>query len=279
MPNIEVLSIAKLNSRLANTEHLVPQINDNDKEPSWDGHIRIYKDISDKTHEHKKDKLIGRIPVQVKGKEIDISPVSKNTTKFPVEIADLRNYLNDGGALYFVIEVFQKETDDSDEFDFQIFYNIFTPEKISAILEAHGTQKTHSIDFKLFPKNKKKIETIVRNSYETCKRQHSNNGKCISPALIDLMHDKLHIHAFEYDKSKFFLETLFENGIHAYCIKPGGFELPLFNYDNLISIESKTTADVRFSNRHLVLDLNFKKTDSEFTIKVGKIITIKKESE
>lgn len=276
MSNIELLSIEKLKSRLANTKHLIPQINDNDKEPSWDGHIRIYGDISDKTHEHKKDKLIGRIPVQVKGKEIDSSPVSKSTTKFPVEIADLRNYFNDGGALYFVIEVFMKETDDADDFDYQIFYNSLTPEIISKILEAHDTQKTYCINLNSFPKNKFKIETIIRTSYERCRRQHSSMGKCISPVQIDLKNDRMHIPLFEYDKTKIFLETMFENGIHAYCIKPGGINLPLFNFDNVTSIETKSAACVCFSNRSIELESSSSKTQTDCKTSIGGILTIHK---
>ena len=41
-------------------------IPENDKEPSWDGHFYLYKK-STKT----KDDFIGRVPVQVKGIEVD----------------------------------------------------------------------------------------------------------------------------------------------------------------------------------------------------------------
>lgn len=279
MPNIEQLSTNELTDLLLNTGYMETYINTNDREPSWDGNIYMYNDYCKLNESHKKEDLIGRIPVQVKGTLVKSLSDTKIRTNYKVELSDLRNYLNDGGVIYFVIEALQSNNKNAGILKRKIFYKVLAPCDIEQILTKHNNKRKHSIVFKLFPQDANKINTIVRNSIETCRRQHSSNGKCISPALIDLMHDKLHIHAFEYDKSKFFLETLFENGIHAYCMKPGGFELPLFNYDNLISIESKTTADVCFSNRHLVLDLNFQKTDSEFTIKVGKIITIKKESE
>ena len=279
MPNIEQLSTNELTDLLLNTGYMETYINTNDREPSWDGNIYMYNDYCKLNESHKKEDLIGRIPVQVKGTLVKSLSNTKIRTNYKVELSDLRNYLNDGGVIYFVIEVLQSNNKNAGILKKKIFYKVLAPCDIEQILTKHNNKRKHSIEFKLFPQDANKINTIVRNSIETCRRQHSSNGKCISPALIDLKHDKLHIHVFEYDKSKFFLETLFENGIHAYCVKPGGFELPLFNFENLTSIEGKTTADVCFLNRHIVLDLNFKKTNSEFTIEVGKIITMKKDNE
>ena len=44
--------------------HLVSHINSNDKEPSWDGDVEVYKKSG---HVHAKADLILKVPVQVKG--------------------------------------------------------------------------------------------------------------------------------------------------------------------------------------------------------------------
>lgn len=72
------------------SDHLSPFVSDNDKEPSWDGHVYIYG--SKKSKEH----LKGRIPVQVKGTEQ--TDLTRAEITFRMSMADLRNYLHDGGC-------------------------------------------------------------------------------------------------------------------------------------------------------------------------------------
>ena len=61
---IETLSTTAVAESIALTDFLQPKINDNDREVSWDGFIYIYHDKA-----CSKDKLKGRLAVQVKGKE------------------------------------------------------------------------------------------------------------------------------------------------------------------------------------------------------------------
>ena len=49
---------------ISKTGHLVSHINSNDKEPSWDGDVEVYKKSG---HVHAKADLILKVPVQVKG--------------------------------------------------------------------------------------------------------------------------------------------------------------------------------------------------------------------
>ena len=64
---MEMMSINALEDSLAYTNGILfPYINNNDKEPSWDGHVYIYKN----TDSAKKD-IKGKVYVQVKGTSID----------------------------------------------------------------------------------------------------------------------------------------------------------------------------------------------------------------
>src|SRR5665647_321703 len=95
---IETLSISAVRDSIVMSDYLDQFIADNDKEPSWDGFVYIYNDKS-----KKKDKLKGRLPVQVKGTKND--DFSKDEIGFPIHTTDLRNYLYDGGAIFFVVYI------------------------------------------------------------------------------------------------------------------------------------------------------------------------------
>ena len=63
---IETLSVNAVRDSVVVSDFLDQFIADNDKEPTWDGFVYIYSDKS-----KKKEKLKGRLPVQIKGTEND----------------------------------------------------------------------------------------------------------------------------------------------------------------------------------------------------------------
>ena len=88
---------------ISKASHLVSHINSNDKEPSWDGDVEVYKKSG---HVHAKADLILKVPVQVKG---HIKPnLKKKSIKYSIQYSDLRNYLYVGGTIFFVV-YFDKE--------------------------------------------------------------------------------------------------------------------------------------------------------------------------
>ena len=75
----------------------------NDKTVSWDGNIIYYK--------NKKPTSTGNeflIPIQVKGKEYNTLPDS-DSISYPVDIYDLKNYLKNGGVIFFVDAISKSE--------------------------------------------------------------------------------------------------------------------------------------------------------------------------
>ena len=98
---IETLAVNAVRDSIVVSDFLDQFIPDNDKEPSWDGFIYVYKHKS-KT----KEQLKGRLPVQVKGTEN--SNFSKEEISYPVSVSDLNNYLNDGGVKTALITVKDK---------------------------------------------------------------------------------------------------------------------------------------------------------------------------
>jgi len=75
---------------LSMTDTLSQFIKENDKTPSWDGEVLIYKSNS----ADKKEDIVGKVTVQVKGEMAD--NINRKECSFSVDMADLVNYKNDG---------------------------------------------------------------------------------------------------------------------------------------------------------------------------------------
>lgn len=157
---IETLSVNAVRDSIVVSDYLDQFIADNDKEPSWDGFVYIFSDKS-----KKKNKLKGRLPVQVKGTENNDH--SKNEISFPVSTTDLRNYLYDGGIVFFVVYI------NSDGTKKQIYYAELPPIKIRVILGDAKGQQTKSIKLKKFPDDPNRKAMIFFNCLENCQKQAS----------------------------------------------------------------------------------------------------------
>ena len=146
--DIEKFSINAVENSMSGCLH--PVLQKNSTLPSWDGEIYIYRSSS-----KKKEDMIGRVPVQVKGTAND--DFSQDEIKYSVSRSDLENYFNDGGALYFVIYV--RESGNA-----KIYYNALTPDKLHEILgETPKQQKTRTITFNTFPeKSEDKINLLKK---------------------------------------------------------------------------------------------------------------------
>lgn len=158
--DIETLSVNAVRECITITDHLEQSISDNDKEPSWDGSIIIYGD-----KKGDKSKILGKVPVQVKGKRE--SKQSKNEVSYKMKVSDLRNYLIDGGCFLFLVYI------NPVNMKKKIYYSALTPIKLERILENVVKQKSKSIRFKTFPLDNNKKEDLLLNFHHDCKRQTS----------------------------------------------------------------------------------------------------------
>lgn len=156
---IETLSVNAVKNSIVTSDCLDQFIADNDKEPSWDGFVYVYADKS-----KKKDKLKGRVPVQIKGHQVD--DFSKAEIGYSMEIADLRNYLYDGGAMLFVVYV-------NDLCQSKIFYAELTPVRLRSLLDSAEGKKSKTVNLKEFPQDGTRKTTIFLNCLQNCQKQAS----------------------------------------------------------------------------------------------------------
>lgn len=157
---IEELATNAVKKSIITTDFLDQFISENDKEPTWDGYVYIYND-----KKKKKSDLKGRVAVQIKGKQKDEMPTDE--ISFPVSTVDMKNFLYDGGAIYFVVYI---SSDGTKEI---IYYTTLTPVKLKLYLTQAKGQDTKSLKFTLFPTDTNRKATIFLNFYLDSKKQVS----------------------------------------------------------------------------------------------------------
>jgi hypothetical protein len=136
---IELTGIIKLKDCLIRSDFLQPYMNENDKTPSWDGYIYVYG----KQGKKKKD-LLSRVSIQAKGKITD--SIIGDKCNYPLNRSDLRNYLNDGGIILFVICMVNFDV-------YKIYYESLTQLKLKRYIKAMNDQESTTLSLSTFPKN------------------------------------------------------------------------------------------------------------------------------
>lgn len=139
---LEQISVGVLNNTLfaATKKKVQTFISSNDKEPIWDGHIYIYKKEATESN----DDFITRLPVQVKA--TNVSKFSNKYHSYNIKKTSLEAYFNEGGVIYFVIEIKESESGLPET---KIFYKVLIATKIKEILDSipeEGKRKAVRID-------------------------------------------------------------------------------------------------------------------------------------
>lgn len=192
------------------TDTLSQYIKANDKTPSWDGDVIIYERNS-----IDKKEIIGKVTVQVKG-EI-ANNIHRQECSFSVDMADLVNYRNDGGTIFFVVQIFEINPSKK-----QVFYETLTPLKINNYIKNHENQKSRAIKLKRLPESKFDIQKIFYNFYQDSKKQHSFSS--ISPirlSELSLRNDIVEITSsltiFSPDKNVSPIQEFLSNEVYWYA--------------------------------------------------------------
>ena len=162
---IEESATTALKAALLRCPILDSYIDSNDKTPSWDGTVFVYK--SENT---KKENLAGRVPIQIKGTE---KVIVSDTATFSCSVADLNNYYKDGGCVFFLISV-----DLSSGYS-RIFYKTLLVVDLDKIIKGAGKQKTSTIHLNLFPTEANEISSIFMGFTDNVHKQMGFIGKDI----------------------------------------------------------------------------------------------------
>lgn len=117
--------------REATLHTLIPDIPTGDKGISFDGHIDVMQDTSEK-----RNALIGKVPVQVKG--TSVKHFSGQKRSYSLELDHYRNFYKTNGAVLFVVEV-------DDLANTRIFYKQLLPVELKSLINRFGHQQKRQI--------------------------------------------------------------------------------------------------------------------------------------
>lgn len=198
---LEQISITKLRDAIDRCENLIHEIKENDKTPSWDGEIRAYHSDNSRVNE-----LIGTARVQVKSKCIkNSSKLLECKIKHTVRTSDLRNYLNEGGTIYFVIQIYNSD-------QYAIYYNNLLPLDISDYL------KNINIEFyKLDYSDNTLIKQLVLNFISDRQKQFSTyKMRTLNNIDFKNINSKFDKFSFSVSGAKDPFEYMLNNRIYLY---------------------------------------------------------------
>ena len=164
--DIETLSANAVENSCAKTQYLTASLRKRDKEPSWDGEIYIYND-----KRKKKENIEKTVKVQVKGTTRKKN-LTKNGLSFYMNdsnMTDLKNYLNNGGCLFFVVYI-----DEENDSECTIYYTELLPLKIKKII----SNEMKTLHLNKFPSNNEKKLKILRHfaTHSTRQCSFAENG-------------------------------------------------------------------------------------------------------
>lgn len=232
---VEIKAINKLEGVLLKSDYIMPNIAKNDKTPSWDGDIMLYSKDN-----HEKEKLEGRIPVQVKGKTVE---TFTGECKYAFEWADLDNYYKDKGCLYFVVQLL-KESE-----EFQVFYRDWTFVELFNLFDKYPKPREHksiNLPLKAFPLQKQDIESLLFTLLHDLQKQMTVPMTEKLPSLEEYDGSPLEMGlvAFGEAKNKLPLELLTQEARYLYKKTPNGI-VPI--KDGKVLIKLSVDKDLKIS--------------------------------
>ena len=266
---IETKAVDAVRDIIVESDYLDQFISDNDKEPSWDGFVYVYSNKN-----KKKSNLIGRVSVQVKGTQ---RKIAKNTPyiKDSVSTADLRNYLNEGGAFYFVVHI------SIDGKEKRIFYEDLLPVKIMRILSNVKNQTTVTLKFKPFPTDIPLITGLFNSFLQHKKKQVILNDLKEIPRIEDLQKsgvlNQITFTTAGSQKYKDPIEAVLNDEVYVYATLVGSdahhpVDLLDGKFERVVSYNIDTSISVNGISYYDKYTIN--RTANDVSLKLGKSVTI-----
>ena len=264
---VETLAVDAVKDSIIMSDYLDQCIPDKDKEPFWDGAIHIYN----KKRHCKKN---FRLPVQVKGTQN--SNHSRKEISFSVSVVDLKGYLDDGGAIYFVVYI------SHDGRKKKIYYLELTPIRIRFILNSANSKKKVSLKFKEFPTDDNRKATIVMNCYDNCKRQSSfSNAKLytIEELQAQGVLESLSMHLSGVEINEDPQMAFINNDVYLYAnIKGSTIPQPIEILPQGLHTSETVDCSVTIEGKEYYSQIKVIKSSTNITYVIGESFTVKQDN-
>lgn len=156
--SIEKKAVRRLEEYLEDSVILSPFIMSGDKTPVWDGHLYLYRNT-----EKKNENLVGRIPVQVKGTEVE---ELSDHVSFAVAVTDLRAYLKEP-TVYVVCQE-KKGTK-----EYRLFFYCFLPVTVRRLMQGKNNTYTINVHMEQVPEHVQAFDTEMEMFLKNKEKQGS----------------------------------------------------------------------------------------------------------
>lgn len=242
--DIENLAVNTVSSIFSKTGYLVSYIPTKDRGPSFDGCVIVY---GHKGSNHDKKDMIGRVDVQVKGRilmapEVDLS-------SYPLEVDDLQNYLNAGGAMLFIVSF------DSDGNNEAVYYSQLLPFDLKRLLKScRDGQAKKSVPLLRLPFDKDDISDIFINFIRNYKLQRAfvessfemdeENKNVFGKMFFGFTT----INNLAVQSNEVPFKYLFSHGTYLYKDIGHGFSIPVDYIERIDSASREADANISIGN-------------------------------
>jgi hypothetical protein len=254
-------AVTCIENALLNCSLLASDIEKKGNTMSWDGHVFVYN-----SSEHTKNNFMGRVPVQVKG------TYKKYFDKVVVEeyasVSDLRNYLKDGGVIYFF--VYMTESKNS------IYYTQLLPYDLNLALREVKERNKAKIKLYKFPQNDINEMTSLFMSFISDRKKQGDIADSKLSTLEELEKNGVAIENLTFGVTGIGInEANLEEYIstHTFFVyaKLKGIEkyLPISKAENAM-ITRRVFAPIQINNKTFYDNYTVNYEQGELTLRIGK---------
>ena len=262
---IEEKALNHFKSFIEDSKVISQFIADNDKEPCWDGHLYLYADgIKDKEH------LQGRVPVQIKGTEVDRFVTKK--WKYKLEKADLKAYLEE--PTFFIVCQVKRDSKDR-----MLFFRELLPDLVNKLLRDMGKNETRKTLFHPLTDDLKEFEdqlmVFLSNSKKMISFAHSNLLS-MEEALKKGIKEFSFIVPTKYADRLQLMKYLSTHSsyIYAKISKELDVDMPLSNGPGRFIFQRDDDGEVRVGDRVYFKGYHNEIKEGRIIIKIGNVMTI-----
>lgn len=162
--NIDNIGVSVIETYVARTNLLVPELRRADKKPLFDGVLRLYR-----SKKHENSTYLGDVNVQIKTHDKVSNKTEIDTC---IERSDLETYKRNGGVLYFVVFI-------GDENNNKVYFADLFPVLIKKYLEETPNNKKPKVHLRELPSDRRLFEKEVFKFYNDSIYQASSFDKPI----------------------------------------------------------------------------------------------------
>ena len=216
----EKIAVSEFSLLVSKTNRLQSFITDGDRESHWDGYVHVFSGS-----EKKAAQSVGRVPIQVKSIALNRFHTKKPT--FKVRISDLKQYLEEGGAIYVVAVI-------SSPITCKLFYQTLLPFDLILLLKkVVKNQQWKSIPLDVLPTDPDTLENLF---YSFLKKRKIQLPVSSAPDMHPLMHcqkwekapsSKLLLGCFGMNKKIIRPESVIEFPWYVYEAHEDGRKVPI----------------------------------------------------